>query len=101
MEITKDMFEWLGSDDTGISSETILCHLTNSNFEGLWMSIPYDASDFGRCYRLIKKCPELKSEFHRMKELKEWVKLVDNWDKLTEMFENKDSDFYEFIKSLR
>lgn len=101
MEITKEMFEWLGSDDTGISSKTILCQLTNSNFEGLWKSIPYDASDFGRCYRLLNKCPELKSEFHRMSELKEWIPFVNNWGKLTEMYENKDKGFYDFIKSLR
>ena len=31
---------------------------------------------------------------------KEWKNVVDNWDKLSEMLENRDKEMYSFMKTL-
>lgn len=71
---------------------------------------PHDPDDFSRCYGLLEVVPELKSQMHKLKDLcPEWSRLVDNWDKLTEMFEEnrrtewKEADrigMYEFMEKL-
>ena len=74
------------------------------------VNIPYDPDDFSRCYKLLVAVPEWKLELHKLKPLsKEWSNLVDNWDKLTEMYElntkenwknSKKIGMYEFMQTL-
>lgn len=80
--------EWLLSDDTGISSKTILLVMTGSEITGsFWTDIPYDPSDFGRCYRLLQKFPEWRE---RLPEVAEkypiWGPMVSAWDELTALY---------------
>ena len=83
------------------------CLIGNSNFP---VNIPYDPDDFSRCYKLLEAVPEWKSKLHKLKPLSnQWRKLVDNWDKLTEMYElntkenwknSKKIGMYEFMQTL-
>lgn len=50
------IIEWLLSDDTGSSSKTLCAHMLNMTIE--WASTPSDASDRGRCIRLLRLVPE-------------------------------------------
>jgi hypothetical protein len=67
---------------------------------------PADPDDFRRCYLLIKAVPQWKERLVELKSLSEtWSKLVDNWDKLTEMLEEqmrtrKANGMYELMNSL-
>lgn len=47
---------WLLGDDTGTSSKTICAHMLGVPIA--WKSPPADASDRGRCIRLLKLIPE-------------------------------------------
>ena len=83
------------------------CLIGNFNFS---VDHPYDPDDFSRCYKLLQAVPEWKIELHKLKLLsKEWDNLVENWDKLTEMFEenqrtgwqnSKKIGMYEFMQTL-
>lgn len=99
---------WMGSGEKGMSSETMWNRLMgNKNFS---VNHPYDPDDFKRCYKLLQAVPEWKAELHKLKPLsKAWSNLVDNWDKLTEMFEEnvrtewkqyKRIGMYEFMQTL-
>ena len=48
---------WALSGDTGVSSETLCAFMTN-NQRGRYSSPPSDASDRGRCIRLLELIPE-------------------------------------------
>jgi hypothetical protein len=102
--------EWLLKGDRGISSETIFGAIT-----GLWINNrkwpPSDASDFYRCYKLIKKVPEWKQELHKVAELSNvWKNVILNWDILSELIEeqiewrnkgiSKSNGLYHFMKEL-
>lgn len=88
----KTPIEWLLSGDTGISSKTICCVMTGSEWgEGHFgPDVPYDPSDFGRCYRLLALFPDWKP---RLKEVADkypiWGPLVSAWDELTALYEKE------------
>lgn len=103
----KSMF-WFNNGERGNSSETMWnCLMNNDNYP---INHPYDPDDFSRCYKLLLFVPEWKNELHRLKPLSnQWSNLVDNWDKLTDMYEeNKRTDWknhkeigmYELMKTL-
>lgn len=85
---------WISNGQVGASSKTMWCCFKGqTNFS---ISHPYDPDDFSRCYRLLESVPELKKELHRLKPLSQsWSNLVDNWDKLTEMFEQNEKEQWE------
>lgn len=99
---------WIANGHVGMSSKTMWnCLMGNKNFE---INHPYDPDDFSRCYKLLQAVPEWRKELHRLKTLsKAWSNLVDNWDKLTEMYERnertqwknyKKVGMYEFMQTL-
>jgi hypothetical protein len=99
---------WMGSGEKGMSSETMWnCFMGKKNFS---VNHPYDPDDFKRCYKLLEAVPEWKNELHKLKPLSTaWSNLVDNWDKLTEMFEEnvrtewkeyKRIGMYDFMQTL-
>lgn len=99
---------WIDYGHVGSSSKTMWsCLMGNPKFP---VNIPYDPDDFSRCYKLLEAVPEWKLELHKLKPLsKEWSNLVDNWDKLTEMYElntkenwknSKKIGMYEFMQTL-
>lgn len=100
---------WLANGERGMSSETMWhCFMDEDGFE---INFPYDPDDFKRCYKLLETVPEWKNDLHKLRKLSAtWSNLVDNWDKLTEMYEEnirtdwkeyKRIGMYEFMQSLR
>lgn len=93
--------EWITGNDTGRSSQTIWCVMMGVRPN--YPDIPYDADDFGRCDRLLKKFPEWRG---RMKEVAaahpKWGPIVEVWDKLEKLYEAKEyRKLYEVIQSVR
>lgn len=93
-EITIKIARWFASDYTGVSSETIASialGMTEPERHG-W-DMPYDSGDFGRCYRLIKKIPELRDVLPRVAELcPQWKPIVEIWDELVALYEADEAE---------
>lgn len=101
---------WMANGERGMSSEAMWrCFMNDRNGGN---SHPHDPDDFKRCYKLLECVPEWK-EKHNLRKLKrlsqQWSNLVDNWDKLTEMYEEnvktnwkeyKRIGMYEFMQKL-
>lgn len=103
----KAMF-WMATGEHGSSSKAMwscLMHIKSPD-----NSHPYDPDDFKRCWKLLNTVPEWKQQLHKLKPLsKAWSNLVDNWDKLTAMYEQnikedwknyKKVGMYEFMQTL-
>ena len=98
---------WLANGERGVSSETMFEVLAYRRIlGGLPGCHPCDPDDFRRCYLLLKTVPEWKHQLNRLRTLSPvWSKLVDNWDKLTELLEDqlknhKPNGMYELMKKL-
>lgn len=99
---------WLQNGERGMSSEAMCFCLMGKPMGNV--SHPYDPDDFKRCYKLLQAVPEWKDQLHRLKTLSPaWSKLVDNWGRLTEMYERnvkenwknaKRVGMYEFMQTL-
>mgnify|MGYP003480224431 CR=1 FL=1 len=104
---------WKFTGEHGMSSQTMFnlfsshLHITPFSYG---INYPHDPDDFKRCYKLLQAVPQWKERLSELKTLSPvWEKLVDNWDKLTAMFEEnvrtewKEYErigMYEFMKSL-
>jgi len=93
-----NLLQWSLSDDTGVSSKQIMLRHSGLPLTAAAFGYPSDDDDFGRCYRLLKMCPEINIEcmrgFNRI-----WDSLVDKWPELTRLHEAKDSSgVYHIIK---
>lgn len=110
--ILERAFEWICKGEVGASSKTILFHFMG--MEGFNVDYPYDNSDFRRCYLLLEKFPEWKSEMHQMKKYNRvWSNLADEWENLSELYEKYcisnfyndrdklEKDMYDLIKKCR
>jgi len=102
--------EWMMSGDTGISSKTIMCVMTGTKIRDRFgADFPYDPSDFGRCYRLLKHFPGWKDRLQEVaNKYQAWQPLVDNWDELTALYEKEIKNksgrapkLYEMMRKLR
>ncbi len=98
---------WWRGPDTGTSSKTICSHLAG---EGAPMMdpdqqrVPCDASDFGRCHRLLHAMG-WRQRIVEMRLVPGWAKLVDAWDELEQLYlEERGSGscpkFYKRMKEL-
>lgn len=107
-DVTEKAMWWIANGETGMSSKTMWnCLMGNSKFP---VNHPYDPDDFSRCWKLLEAVPEWKTELHKLKPLsRAWSNLVDNWDKLTAMYEqnkkeqwknSKQIGMYEFMGTL-
>ena len=83
-ETSESLDAWLRGNDRGISSNTIVQHLTGFPALGSWApSHPHDPDDLGRCIRLLTVEPELRRQLWRMRSCSPvWAALVDRWDEL-------------------
>ena len=99
---------WIANGEKGNSSETMWnCLMGNKGFP---INHPYDPDDFSRCYKLLKTVPEWNKQLEKLKPLSiAWSNLINNWSKLTEMFEQNEREqwknykkvgMYEFMKTL-
>lgn len=92
---------WLANGETGMSSKTMVgCFMNYTNYP---INHPYDPSDFGRCYKLLQVIPEWKSNLY-MRKLKKlsipWKNLYQNWEKLTEMYEENEKKEWQTYKEI-
>ncbi len=79
--------DWMNLGDTGTSSIAIWRHMQGMQPEWLWgPDPPRDPSDFGRCYRLLKKFPEWKDRLEEMRCYRGWTPFVVAWDKLEALY---------------
>lgn len=93
---------WLASDDTGLSS-LYMASILSDRYR-LWLvaapkdfptrnkletpHYPRDADDFGRCYRLLKAVPELRSNSMRLATCPApWPELHREWLRLERLYE--------------
>ena len=77
----KIIFEWLLSDDTGMSSKAICAWMLDINSD--LTSSPSDKWDRGRCIRLLKLMPEWISRLDEMKTMN------DSWPEQIELIKEE------------
>ncbi len=87
---------WIEKGEVGLSSKTI--YAACMGIKGVQLNYPHDPSDFGRCYKLFKAIPEWRQI--RYKNIianlhPKWSILMDNWDMLTEMYEQNVRESWE------
>jgi hypothetical protein len=103
---------WLANGERGTSSETMFSILAQKipgapQLDPKWgPSHPLDPDDFRRCHLLLECVPDFRTMLDHMKDVSPvWAKLVENWDRLTEMLKeqlatDKRNGMYEFMKEL-
>ena len=76
------LFQWLANGKRGISSETMVQHLTGVDVLGDWhMSHPHDPDDLDRCLQLLEAVPALRQMLPKMATASPaWAALVAHWD---------------------
>jgi hypothetical protein len=100
--------EWIVNGRVGISSQTMWAVLQGIEYIG---DKPYDPDDFSRCYKFVKLCNITEQDLQKIsKTIPYWKPYIDNWQKLTEMYEQNDREnwvnskkigMYEFMQELR
>jgi len=101
----KALGEWFRSYDTGVSSETMAAIAMGA--EAGRFDAPHDPSDFGRCYRLVQKVPEIREAFDRIGELvPAFAGILREWDELCRIYDRdlksgSSQELYDRIKTLR
>lgn len=84
MKWHKKIIEWLATNETGMSSETIAFAALGSPRE--ITSYPHDPADLRRCIVLLDKVPEAAQVLPNLASTSpEWEGLVRNWPTLTKM----------------
>jgi hypothetical protein len=87
--------EWLDGPDTGQSSMAIVAAVTEINLARYGDAArvgrtPNDPSDFGRCYRLLKRFPDLYTQLAKVAlKYPHWAPYVRAWDELTALYEEE------------
>lgn len=91
MFIPDRLVQWLAGGERGISSNTIVAHLTGLPALGTWhRDHPHDPADMGRCRRLLEDVPELQADFPRMASCSPvWAALVERWQELCDMMDKE------------
>lgn len=110
IQTMKGLLIWMLSGDTGVSSETIVrIAIGVKPAKGDYYDAPYDPSDFGRCYRLLKQFPELNKKLPLVaRKCKAFAPLVANWGELISLWEEESNSktgrapkLYARMKELR
>ena len=71
--MNKKLIEWLLSEDTGLSSEHLVGHMSGIPVREY---APCDEWDRGRCVRLLKLFPEWIERLDEMKKYREWTEQI-------------------------
>ncbi len=83
-----DPIAWLTNGDTGMSSMTIWSVMMGRKSND--PSVPWDPSDFGRCYRLLRVMPSWRQRLPEVAaKHPAWTGLVKAWDELTALYEEE------------
>jgi hypothetical protein len=97
--------EWPLNHDMGVSSATMWAVLSGRPFPmpHSTPSVPGDAGDFGRCYRLLKVMPEWTARLSEVATAyPAWAPIVGAWSELTKLFEAEDwTGFAALMKQIR
>lgn len=94
---------WIVGRDTGMSSKAIWAHMMGVQEGDISQFYPGDASDFGRCIRLLDLMPEWKERLPEMARYGHvWAALVSNWPILVETHANNPSGgaLYELMRQI-
>lgn len=79
--VLRKAISWTHGRDTGLSSQAILAHMSTGTSNG---NYPLDASDLGRCLRLLEIFPEWKNQIEEMSAYgPTWANLSRTWKTLT------------------
>ena len=102
------LLKWYATGEKGLSSENMAATVL-----GLPSRLyhPCDPADLNRCIKLVDAVPEIKTKFPEIAKLSpQWKEVINNWEKLREMFisevgfdwQNHKSagKTYEFMKQL-
>lgn len=83
--VSAELLAWLAGGERGVSSNSIVQHLTGIPAAGRHgMGHPYDPDDLDRCLKLLCKVPELAAEIDGMATASpEWAALIEHWDEIT------------------
>lgn len=97
--MSSTILKWLGGNDTGASSEAVALTALGEMPEN--PSYPSDASDFGRCHRLIVAAPEARKAIDHLGVHggKVWKALAKRWDEIDAAYV-AGSGCYELMKSI-
>lgn len=109
VETLRKCLEWSLGTDTGLSSETIVSVMAGIDGRSQLVSVPYDPSDFGRCFRLLQLFPEWRKRLPEVaSKYPAWSKLVENWEKMEAIYQremqrsdNSAPELYALMKELR
>ncbi len=81
---------WIVGNDTGISSKTLWMAMKSVPIsKGIMVDVPFDADDFGRCYRLMQiATPEQKKKALRDVDIicPEWKPFARDWEILGKLY---------------
>lgn len=89
------MIQWVGTHHVGVSSRTMWCALMGIAKDGTeshsGFDVPGDASDFSRCYDLVKFCEVGKDELQMVVDAFPFYKpIIEEWDNLTSAYDQED-----------
>lgn len=78
------LVHWLANGRRGISSNTMVQHLTGIATLGKWAGdIPHDPDDLDRCLKLLEAVPSLRPLLPRMGTYsKRWAALISRWEEI-------------------
>ena len=108
-----NLLDWLANGERGISSDTIVQHLTGIKTLDRWdQDIPYDPADLRRCRLLLERVPALKDRFAAMASCSAaWERFVEKWEELCALMDEECPDWrdgngsaertYEMMADLR
>lgn len=108
--VTDPVTRWLKGTDTGASSEAIVFALTGrhqAGHEEPTGSTPADASDFGRCVRLLERFPDWRPQLGKVADRWPnglWPRLVARWAELERAYQaaaTPGGNFKAFTQLLR
>lgn len=94
----ENLMRWLASGERGISSNTMVTHLTGINVRGCYgfRNEPSDPDDLARCRKLLEQVPELQPLFTRMATCSgPWSELVANWQELCDLMDSESPSWRE------
>lgn len=97
---------WAVGRDTGTSSLTIYHVMTGKPSHHSSYSIPWDPSDFGRCYRLLQLFPLWRGRLHEVAvKFPQWAPMVREWDRMEKLYERdlesgKSDELYKLMRDL-
>lgn len=107
LNIKERMDFWHKHGEQGMSSMAMFQRMSGMQlFQRPYSNHPLDPDDFKRCYKLLEAIPEWKQQLHIMRNVSDvWDRLIDNWDKLTELYEDmiiskKANGMYELMQNI-